>query len=195
MKKLMIPILTGLLVLVAVLMAGCSSQAEAELPVAPISTPQPEETKAPVIVPEEKDDTFEFAVFTQKNVDDDGFITTTNFTRFESDRSLTVEMEIAGFWTEPRIDGIEPRDVMIYVFSDAFDPGWLNNLKENSADEEFQEFVEDCAVTKVVLHFIAKPNRNVMGTATMTGPDPWSVGDVHTTWERRFYYKIPKWMV
>ncbi|MBR1369775.1 hypothetical protein RJ53_09935 [Methanocalculus chunghsingensis] len=199
MKKLMIVILTGIVILGAVAGAGCSTQAETELPIAPTSTAQPEitqpeETNTPVIVQQKKDEPIELTVFTQKNRDDDGFMTTTNFTRFEANRSLTVEMEIAGFWTDPRIDGIEPRDVMIYVFSDAFNPKWLNNLKENSADDEFRAFIEDCAVTKVVLHFIDKQSGKLLGAATMTGPDPWSEADVHTTWERILYKKIPKWM-
>jgi len=195
MKKLMIVILTGIVILGAVAGAGCSTQAETELQSAPLPTPQPEVTEPPASLPDEKDDTLEFAIFTQKNVDDDGFITTTQFTRFESDRSFTIGMEIAGFWTEPRIDGIEPRDVMIYVMSDAFDPGWLDKLKKDSDDDEFKIFVEDCAVTKVVLHFIEKGSGKVLGAATITGSDPWSEGDVHTTWERRSYHKIPKWMV
>lgn len=199
MNKLMIIILTGFVILSAVAGAGCSTQAESELPIAPISTPQPIVTQTELpseteYVSEKEDDIGEFTIFTQKNTDDDGFITTTNFIRFESNRSLTIEMEIAGFWTEPRIDGIEPRDVMIYVMSDAFDPGWLIDLKKHSADAEFQAFIEDYAVTKVVLHFIAKHNRNIMGTATMTGSDPWSTTDVQTTWKRSEYNKIPKWM-
>jgi len=195
MKKLMIGSLTTLLIISAVIMAGCSSQAETKPISAPIPAPQPERTEAPLIEPDGEEKPIEFVVFTLNNSDDVDFITRTNFIRYESNHSMSIEMEVAEFWKEPRINGIEPRDVMIYVMSDAFDPGWLDKLKKDSDDDEFQAFVEDCTVKKVVLHFIEKPNRKLLGTATMTGSDPWSEADVHTTWKRRSYHKIPEWMV